>query len=64
MTNDEIATLSETTREICKGKSIHKTKVEEIDENTFNQLKNDESVTTSGASNFIKRQSTCSNRGV
>ena len=64
MTKDEIATLSETTREACKEKAIHKTKVEEIDENTFNQLKNDESITTSRASNFITRQSTCTDRKV
>ena len=64
MTIDEIATLSETTREACKEKAIHKTKVEEIDENTFNQLKNDESITTSRASNFITRQSTCTDRKV
>ena len=59
MSSDEIATLSETTKEACQGKAIHKSKVEEVDEDTFNQLKYDQSVTTSRARDVLSRQSTC-----
>ena len=67
MTADEQAQLSEGTKNACKGKPIHKTKIEEVDEATFNQLKGNNSLTISTARNDINnlgRQNTCSDMRV
>ena len=70
MSNEEKGKLSEGTREACEGKEIHKTKVEEVDETTFNEMKNEQSIVISRrmSSDFLMRshltQSTCTNRTV
>ena len=67
MTSEEQAQLSEGTKNACKGKPIHKTKIEEVDEATFNQLKRNNSLTISTARNDINnlgRQNTCSDTRV
>ena len=68
MSNEEKENLSDGTRKACEGKEIHKTKVEEVDEATFNEMKNEQSIVTSRrmSNNFLMRQSesTCTNRTV
>ena len=61
MTEEEIENLSEGVKSACEGKSIHKTKIEEVDESMFNQLKSSEEITSSTRVNHEKFRNTCSN---
>ena len=66
MTTEEKEKLSEGTKNACGSKAIHKTKVEQVDEDTFNNFKESQGIastrTLDGFSRARKRSMTRSSR--